>query len=142
MITTELTNQALPKRGSREVTAARNPPKATRKRKEPPAPQPNRTAPPSGQELNSLLSYYRVRYKSHPPKSDVAFIWEFLDAIDDDGMSKHIQDSLVSICPEYVTAKRRDLRNRVGRRRVNIQEGLTWKNFQRILVEVPRKPST
>ena len=142
MTTTELIDQVLPKRGSRDVTAAKNPPKTTRKRKEPPAPQPNQTAPPSGQDLNNLLSYYRVRYKSHPPKSDVAFIWEFLDAIDDDGMSKHIQDSLVSICSEFVIAKRWDLRNQVGRRRVNIQEGLTWKNFQRILVKVPRRPST
>ncbi|KAK4242358.1 Alpha/Beta hydrolase protein [Achaetomium macrosporum] len=88
------------------------------------------------QDIRSLYLIFRDRHKANPPKSDTAFIWEFLSSIEDPTMSKHIQESLASILPEYVTASR-DTRRRNPRRHVDISRGLTWRKFREALVKIP-----
>jgi hypothetical protein len=121
-----------------------NPPVPTKRPlDESPQPYPKRPAPgPStnpSQDIRTLYLVFRDRYKTDPPKSDTAFIWEFLSRIEDPAMSKHIQDSLAAIIPEHVTPTR-DTRRRNPRRHVDISKGLTWRKFREALVRIPGPP--
>lgn len=64
------------------------------------------------------------------------FIWEFLSSIEDPSLSKHIQESLATLLPEYVT-RSRDTRRRNPRRHVIISKTLTWRRFREALVQIP-----
>jgi hypothetical protein len=97
--------------------------------------------PPPGSDLKAILLHYRDEYKSRRPRSDVAFIWTFIESINDGDLSTHIQESLAAISPKWVATKP-GLRRRVGSRCVSIRKGLTWKEFQRALVKVPPMPAT
>jgi hypothetical protein len=119
-----------------------NPPISTKRTlNDPLQPHPKRPAPSTrpSQDIRSLYLVFCDRYKSDPPKSDTAFIWEFLSRIEDPAMSKHIQDSLAAILPEHVTPSR-DTRRRDPRRHVDISKGLTWRKFREALVRIPGPP--
>ena len=111
---------------------------AKRKPEEPLQSQPKRPAPPidPNQDIRSLYLVFRDRYKANPPSSDTAFIWEFISSIESQTMSKHIQESLAAILPEYVTPSR-DTRRKNQRRHVNISRALTWRKFREALVRIP-----
>ncbi|KAK4132633.1 hypothetical protein BT67DRAFT_83422 [Trichocladium antarcticum] len=102
------------------------------------APQTNAepAMPPHGQDIRSLYLIFRDRYKASPPKSDVGFIWEFIEGIESPDMSIHVQESLVAILPDYVT-RSRDTRRKKAQRRINISKGLTWRKFREALVKIP-----
>ncbi|KAK4154624.1 Alpha/Beta hydrolase protein [Chaetomidium leptoderma] len=87
-------------------------------------------------DIRSLYLLFRDRYKANPPKSDKTFIWEFISSIENPAMSKHIQESLAAILPEYVTQSR-DTRRKNPQRHVNISKGLTWRKFREALVKIP-----
>ncbi|KAK5652561.1 hypothetical protein OQA88_10322 [Cercophora sp. LCS_1] len=91
-----------------------------------------RLAPLKSQYLSNLLAQFRQRYKDDPPASDVTFIWRFLDSIQERGLSKHVQESLMTIIPEHVTFK-----PRFKKRYVRLADSLTWRDFQRALPQVP-----
>ncbi|SPQ18873.1 ee47fec8-2b5c-461b-99d7-7d4e1bf5162c [Thermothielavioides terrestris] len=103
-------------------------------------PQPNHPAPGSSsnpnQDIRSLYLVFRDRYKTSPPKSDTAFIWDFLDSIESPALSKHIQESLAALLPEHV-ARSRDTRRKNPRRLVMLSKGLTWRRFREALVQIP-----
>lgn len=109
-----------------------------RKPEEPLQSQRKRTAPPSnpGEDIRSLYLHFRDRYKANPPKSDTIFIWEFIGSIENQSMSRHIQESLAAILPEHVTPSR-DTRRKNPRRHVDISKGLTWRKFREALVKIP-----
>ncbi|KAK4101695.1 hypothetical protein N658DRAFT_425186 [Parathielavia hyrcaniae] len=104
----------------------------------PPQPSSNKgfSIPEDPQDIRSLYLVFRDRYKASPPKSDTAFIWEFLGCVEDPAMSKHIQDSLAAILPKHVTPSR-DTRRKNPRRHVDISKGLTWRKFREALVNIP-----
>ncbi|KAJ4295854.1 hypothetical protein N0V88_004556 [Collariella sp. IMI 366227] len=91
------------------------------------------------QDIRTLYLLFRNRYKTTPPKSDTAFIWEFLNSIQDPAMAKHVQESLANILPDYVTLSR-DKRRRNPGKFVNLSRGLTWRRFREALVRVPGPP--
>lgn len=95
--------------------------------------RPNRDAI---QDIRSLYLDFRERYKINPPKSDTAFIWQFIGSIEDTEMSKYIQDSLVAMLPDHVTPCT-DKRRRHARKHVTISKGLTWRRFREALVNIP-----
>jgi len=98
--------------------------------------QPKRTSKDPSQDIRSLYLLFRDRYKTSPPKSDTAFIWEFISSIESNAMSKHIQESLAIMLPECVTVSR-DTRRKNPQRHVNISKGLTWRKFREALVRIP-----
>ncbi|KAK1837277.1 hypothetical protein QBC39DRAFT_429643 [Podospora conica] len=116
-----------------------------RKRKEqhrpPPAPTSANRNSSSKQDMGALLSKYKQEYKAHPPGSDVRFIWFFLDDIEDEDASKHVQTWLATAIPKYVTLKR-GLRSHKAKdgRHINIRPGLTWKEFLREVLKTPPLP--
>ncbi|KAK4128206.1 hypothetical protein N657DRAFT_560874 [Parathielavia appendiculata] len=115
------------------------PPAPKRRSEEEPLELPLKRPHPSNnrsQDIRSLYLVFRDRYKTSPPKSDTAFIWEFLGCIEDPAMSKHIQDSLAAILPEHVTPSR-DTRRKNPRRHIDISKGLTWRKFREALVKIP-----
>ncbi|KAK0656364.1 hypothetical protein B0T16DRAFT_315732 [Cercophora newfieldiana] len=96
-------------------------------------------APPSGRDVKSLLLHYRAEYKRKRPKSDVKFIWNFIESIDGHDLKTHIQLCLAADRSQHVTMKPGRGR-RPGSRLVDIQRGLTWKKFQRALLAMPGLP--
>ncbi|KAL2178706.1 uncharacterized protein P884DRAFT_298659 [Thermothelomyces heterothallicus CBS 202.75] len=88
------------------------------------------------QDIRSLYLVFRERYKTNPPKSDTAFIWQFMGSIEDQAMSKYIQESLAAMLPEHVTPCR-DMRRKNPRKHVNISRRLTWRKFREALVNIP-----
>ena len=128
-----------PEKGEDTRRREKGSPKVLRKRKgqDPPAASSSAKRGSSNkQNLGTLLSRYKQDYKSHPPSSDVTFIWSFIDDIEDPPLSKHIQEWLASTIPKFVTLKR-GLRNKGGHRHINIQSGLTWKEFQKAVLKTP-----
>lgn len=109
-----------------------------RKPEEPLQSQPKRPAPLTnpGHDIRSLYLLFRDRYKADPPRSDTAFIWEFISSIESQSMSKHIQESLAAILPEHVTPSR-GTRRENPHRHVDISKGLTWRKFREALVKIP-----
>ncbi|KAL1843026.1 hypothetical protein VTJ49DRAFT_3340 [Mycothermus thermophilus] len=89
-----------------------------------------------GQAMRTLYLEFRDRYKANPPKSETAFIWEFLDSIQDPALSKHVQESLTVLLPEYIQP-RRDNRPKNPHRVVRLSRGLTWRTFRGALVKIP-----
>ncbi len=103
----------------------------------PPQPPPPANLPPStDQDIRALYLLFRDRYRTSPPRSDTAFIWEFLGRVEPPAMSRHIQESLAVILPEHV-ARCRETRRRDPRRHVTISKGLTWRRFREALVRIP-----
>jgi len=98
--------------------------------------KPKRPSKDPSQDIRSLYLLFRDRYKTDPPKSDTAFIWEFISSIESNTMSKHIQESLAIMLPECVTVSR-DTRRKNPQRHVNISKGLTWRKFREALVRIP-----
>jgi len=96
---------------------------------------------PPGNDLRALLLHYRDEYKNSPPRSEAAFIWTFIETIADSDLSRHVQISLATISPGFVSPKP-GLRHRTGRRCVNIREGLTWREFQKALLKMPPMGAT
>ncbi|KAL2158530.1 hypothetical protein VTH06DRAFT_4297 [Thermothelomyces fergusii] len=88
------------------------------------------------QDIRSLYLVFREKYKLNPPKSDTAFIWQFIGSIEDQAMSKYIQESLVAMLPEHVTPCK-DKRRMSSRKHVTISRGLTWRKFREALVNIP-----
>ncbi|KAK4466617.1 hypothetical protein QBC42DRAFT_282064 [Cladorrhinum samala] len=75
----------------------------------------------NSEDYKALKAWYvicREEYKSHPPKSDVAFIWKFISSIENPDVSKTIQEALLQALPD-------------------IAKGLTWKKFREALVYHP-----
>ncbi|KAK0730491.1 hypothetical protein B0H67DRAFT_638987 [Lasiosphaeris hirsuta] len=107
----------------------------SRKRKASESP-PREQAPSTRQDFPALLTQYRNKYKANPPSSDAAFIWAFLDDIEDTGTSRHIQESLPDIIPAYVGG-RRGLRHKDVQHHVNISDAITWKDFYTALRKIP-----
>ncbi|KAL2126303.1 hypothetical protein VTI74DRAFT_1214 [Chaetomium olivicolor] len=108
-----------------------------RKPSEPLESQPKRPPPRDpNEDIRTLYLIFRDRYKANPPKSDTAFIWEFLTSIQDPAMAKHIQESLAALLPDYITLSR-DTRRKHPMRHVNISKGLTWRKFREALVRIP-----
>lgn len=129
-----------PTKGLHRYHSREDSPPAAAKRK-PEAPlesQPKRPSPfhDPGEEIRSLYLVFRERYKTDPPKSDTAFIREFISSIESPVMSKHIQESLVTMIPKHV-GDRRDTRPKSPRRRVRISRELTWKMFREALARIP-----
>jgi hypothetical protein len=113
--------------------------RAKRRRfEEPPQPQVKRPVLPRApsQDMRSLYLVFREKYKENPPKSDTVFIWQFINSIEDPVMSRHIQESLVTILPEYVKPTR-DKRCRNPLKYVDVSKGLTWRKFREALVKIP-----
>ncbi|KAK4044537.1 Alpha/Beta hydrolase protein [Parachaetomium inaequale] len=106
-------------------------------------PAPKRPAPSNdpSEDIRSLYLVFRDKYKTNPPKSDTAFIWQFIGSIENPAMSKHIQESLVAILPEHVKptrdTRRKDARRKNPRKHVDISKGLTWRKFREALVKIP-----
>ncbi|KAK0618561.1 hypothetical protein B0T17DRAFT_342763 [Bombardia bombarda] len=94
-----------------------------------------RTLPATNHQISDLFNMFRRRYMTNPPRSDVAFIWEFLGSIKTTGLSEHIQESLMTIIPDLV-AKKRDLRPRTDKQHILLSPRLTWPVFQRALKKV------
>ncbi|KAK3898935.1 Alpha/Beta hydrolase protein [Staphylotrichum tortipilum] len=92
--------------------------------------------PDDAANIRTLYQLFRDRYRAGPPRSDTAFIWEFIGSIEPPAMSRHIQESLADILPEHVT-RCRDTRRRDPRRHVTISKGLTWRRFREALVRIP-----
>ncbi|KAL2269961.1 hypothetical protein VTJ83DRAFT_2145 [Remersonia thermophila] len=119
-------------------------PLETTKRKlpDPFQPPPKRPCPapsPSGDpahDMRTLYFEFRDSYKANPPKSDTAFIWKFLDSIQDPALSKHVQTSLAALLPQYIHP-RRDNRPKNPHRVVSLSRGLTWRTFREGLVKIP-----
>lgn len=89
-----------------------------------------------GQDIRTLYLVFRDRYKSNPPRSDVDFIWEFISRIESPALSVHVQESLATLLPEYVT-RSRDTRRKNPQRHITISRGLTWRKFREALVKIP-----
>ena len=115
-----------------------SPAAAKRKPEEPLESQPKRPSPfdDPGEEIRSLYLVFRDRYKTDPPKSDTAFIREFINSIESPAMSKHIQESLMAMLPKHV-GDRRDTRPKSPRRHVRISRELTWRMFREALARIP-----
>ncbi len=129
-----------PTKGLRRYHSREDSPPATAKRKleQPPESQPKRPSPfhDPCEEVRSLYLVFRDRYKTNPPKSDTAFIREFINSIESPVMSKHIQESLMTMLPKHV-GDRRDTRPKSPRRHVRISRELTWKMFREALAKIP-----
>ena len=97
--------------------------------------------PPSTQhqqDLHSLYLFFRDRYKAKPPKNDVSFIWQFLRAIRDPELSRHVQESLAVLLPHDVTRRKESTRLKKEKYRyITIDKGLTWRRFREALVRIP-----
>lgn len=118
-------------------------PKVNRKRKgqdPPPPPTSSKRSSSSKQNLGALLLQYKQEYKAHPPASDIMFIRNFLDDVEDADVSKHIQEWLATTISKYVTLKRGLRHNKDINRHINIRPGLTWKEFQRAVIKTPPLP--
>lgn len=85
--------------------------------------------------LSTLLVEFRERYRNEDPTSDVEYIWDFLNSLEEMGLSKHIQLSLAKQIPSHV-----EVRARIRKRYVRIFDTLTWEGFQGALSEVPPWP--
>ncbi|KAK3945307.1 hypothetical protein QBC46DRAFT_349689 [Diplogelasinospora grovesii] len=101
-----------------------------------PQPDAKRRPPSTGQDLRSLILHFKDDYKLSAPSSDVQFIWEFFDSIEDVNMSKHIQENLVKLLPEFVSKRKRATRGKKPRL-IDISDKITWKAFLRALIKVP-----
>ncbi|KAK3362751.1 hypothetical protein B0T25DRAFT_561813 [Lasiosphaeria hispida] len=113
-------------------------PSPNRKRKASETPPREQALPPTRQDFPALLTHYRNEYRANPPGSDVAFVWAFLDDIENVDVSRHIQESLTRIIPARVGGRR--LKNKDGRHYVNISDAITWKEFYTALRKIsPRK---
>jgi myosin heavy subunit len=116
------------------------PPTRTKRRRpeNPLQPQTERPVPPQApsQDIRSLYLVFRDKYKETPPKSDTVFIWRFISSIEDPAISRHIQESLVTILPEYVKPTR-DKRCKNPLKYVDISKKLTWRMFREALVKIP-----
>ncbi|KAK4143246.1 Alpha/Beta hydrolase protein [Dichotomopilus funicola] len=85
-------------------------------------------------DIRSLYLVFREKYKTYPPRSDTAFIWQFLNSIKDPVISKHIQESIAVALPDYVLRKHR---RRTPRKFIEISKALTWRMFREVLVKIP-----
>lgn len=92
-----------------------------------------------GPKLKAVFYQLRKDLENNPSKSDVTFIWKFIDRIDDPEVSRHIQESLANLLPELVTKKRetRQIRETTDNHHVIISGAVTWKIFQQVLGKMP-----
>lgn len=92
-----------------------------------------------GPSLKALYYQLKREFENNPPKSEVAFIWKFLDGIDSPEVSRHIQESLVNLLPGLVSKKRdtRQIKDTTDTHHVSISAAVTWKDFQQALGKMP-----
>ncbi|KXX77041.1 Testis-specific serine kinase substrate [Madurella mycetomatis] len=109
--------------------------KAKRKMEESPAAHAKRPMSLDGRDIRTLYLSFCDRYKKRPQKCDVDFIWEFIGCIESPAMSRHIQESLVVLLPDYVM-RNRYTRRKNPQRHINISKSLTWRKFREALVKV------
>ncbi|GAB1311114.1 Testis-specific serine kinase substrate [Madurella fahalii] len=110
--------------------------KAKRKAEESSATHAKRSMQLDGQDIRTLYLSFRDRYKMSPPKCDVDFVWEFINRIESPAMSRHIQESLAVMLPDYVT-RNRNTRRKNPQRHINISKSITWRKFREALVKIP-----
>lgn len=96
-------------------------------------------------QVMALLKEAEKRYLQENPRSEVAFIWAFLERVDgnfsdDDRLCWHIQAELAKLVDKKFVERVRPRRNNGKRRIVIISPKFTWHQFTHALRKMSLTP--